>query len=405
MKYFTLFFVFFSTLTFSQSNFIKGSITTNNNQVIEGLINYQDWRKTPEIIEFKKGDVIRNISPKDILEFEVEGDKFVSKLVTLDVTEQRLQKMNNSTQVKFEDRQIFLNVLVLGKLSLYEFSGIKNHFFYKKNDEVKELTYRRYFADNNVELITNKIYIGQLNVLFDDCNNLNISNGLEYKRKQLTEIFSMYNSCGSEPEQMSYKKEYAKKVNSFYISVGYYLSNFNLESNRIIYEGFEGGSLSTPSFGVAYEIGISKGLQKWSLFNELAYKTYSETYKNKSVLTSSVIYDSFVLKLSTISLSTLVRYKIYKEDKKIIPFINIGFGYNYIISDDSFISETLLFQIRELPVELRSGYFDFNAGFGLMYDDFLIELRYNITDKFLTNSNIDNSISNIGLLASYKLFN
>ena len=54
-------------------------------------------------------------------------------------------------------------------------------------------------------------------------------------------------------------------------------------STMFTLKNFDGGSLSTPSIGVAYEIGISKNRQKWAMYTELVYNRYNQSYDNDKI--------------------------------------------------------------------------------------------------------------------------
>ena len=188
------------TTVVAQSNFVNGSVTTINNQVFTGQINYQDWKRTPETILFKTGETIRTYKPEDLLAFEVEDDKFISRLVSVDVTTQVLNKMSENDEATFEDRHVFLNVLAQGNANLYEYYDSRTHFYAEKGDTFIELINRKKLQKGNQDLMTFKKYLGQLNVLFNDCNTVKVSDKLEYRRLQLTKIFEKYNNCISGDE-------------------------------------------------------------------------------------------------------------------------------------------------------------------------------------------------------------
>ena len=113
MKKITLLLLLITSFTFAQTNFIPGTITKQDGTVLNGFINYQDWKIIPEEIEFKVGQTIQMFAPNEIKAFEVKNDKFISRDVTLDVTEQKLQRLTKRHDPAFEDKRIFLNVLEL----------------------------------------------------------------------------------------------------------------------------------------------------------------------------------------------------------------------------------------------------------------------------------------------------
>ena len=406
MKFIKLLFLFFTCNLFSQNNFIPGTVTTNKGEVLNGFINYQDWKVTPNEIEFKQGEEIIVFLPSDIKAFGVKEDKFISRNVKLDVSEQNLQKMDKSDKPKFIDTLIFLNVLVEGNVNLYEFYNSRTHYFAEKEDVFLELINRMRFTDDNQDLITYKKYLGQLNVLLNDCQSTNINENINYKRKELTKLVSDYNNCVSTSNsEENYTKKLTNKTNHFYATLGYFISNFSLKSSSTELKNFEGGSLSIPSLGVVYEIGISKNRDKWSLYNELVYIKYNKEFRNEKESSSFTNYDLLNLEYSTLTLSSLFRYKFHKDGQKTTPFVNGGLGLNYVLSENTYVVKNNSFNQTQTNVdlELNPAYFSFSVGSGVVFNDFSAELRYTITDKILSVSPEQSNLSNLGIVVSYRI--
>lgn len=407
MKIIKIAMMFFITSLTAQSNYVSGTVTTKNNQVLNGEIDYQDWRKTPETISFKQGDNIRTYKPEDLVAFEVEGDKFISRHVTLDVTEQRLQYMNKTTRPRFEDIHVFLIVLVDGDLDLYEYNNIRPHYFYGKDGETKELIYRQSFSNDNGELFKLKQYIGQLNLLMNTCESVNPDDRLDYKRKELVKIVSEYNNCVTSDvdRKDDYVKNMQKVKNRFYGTAGYYFSNFKINTDAYYLEDFDKGSVSRFSFGVAYEIILSKNLGKWSMFTELTYSQVSGELNNDVPYSLTNTFNPLSVNHSTMDLSLLFRYSFVKPDTKLTPFINFGVGRSQTLSEDFYVTRNNTFNGSSTDIELEtiSGYFNYVLGAGVKYNKFTAELRYILSDKIINESG-SNGMSNIGLMVAYQIF-
>lgn len=406
MKLIKLFFILIFANGMAQTNYIPGKITTNDHQVIEGEINYQDWKRTPEVISFRNGNTETNYKPEDLIAFEVENDKYVSREVKLDVTEQRLREMNNTDEAKFENRHIFLHILALGNANLYEYYDNRIHFFAEKENQFMELISRKVLdKNNNNDLRIFNKYIGQINVLFSDCKTISAINGVEYKRKSMIKIFNEYNICKGNINESVYVKEQEKKKNRFYVTVGYYFSNFSLDGKAQELKLFDGGALSSPSIGIAYEINLSKNLGKWVFYPELVYKKYSKEFQNDIKSSDYVLYNPLNFKFSSIDLSLLFRYNFIKSNRKVVPFINAGVGLSNIISKEFSVTRTNTFNnsIEDIELEANSNHFTVSLGAGVTYNKFIFELRYIASDKVL-NLYDSNSLSSIGLLVSYQVF-
>lgn len=395
------------TSAIAQTNYVTGSVTIKNNQIIAGEIDYQDWKKTPETISFKQGDKIKIYKPEDLVAFEVSDDKFISRLVSVDVTQQQLNKMTDTDKVKFEDRHVFLNVLVQGNASLYEYYDSRIHFYAEKGDNFIELIKRKKLQEGNQDLMTFKKYLGQLNVLFNDCNSLKISDNLEYRRLPLSNIFEKYNACVSGDNSDNYSKKVEREKGAFYVTAGFAYSTFNLDSPFLIASDFDGGSFTTPSFGIAYDVPISKNRNKWVLRSELLYSAYKGEFEPSELNTISE--GTMYLEQSTLGVNALLRYKIKSKNENILPFINLGFGFNYVISNDNKVeykrsSSPNPGVTQTALIGSVDSYFTLNVGAGVLINRFSVEGRLMITDKVLGSVHNKNSITNIGLMVAYKLF-
>ncbi|WP_250433996.1 outer membrane beta-barrel protein [Hanstruepera flava] len=390
----------------AQSNFVTGSVTTKNNQILNGEIDYQDWKKTPETINFRQGEDIRTFKPEDLLAFQVENDKFISRSVTVDVTEQQLSKMTDTQKVMFEDRHVFLNVLAQGNANLYEYYDSRTHFYAEKGDTFIELINRKKLQEGNQDLMTFKKYLGQLNVLFNDCSSLKISEGLEYRRLPLSKIFNKYNTCISGDDSDNYTKKVEREKVVFYVTAGFAFSNFNFEHPNSILENFDGGSFTTPSFGAAADIPISKNRNKWSLRTELLYSAYKGEFEPNELTT--ITDGTMYLEQSTLGANVLIRYKFKSKNEDLFPFINGGFGFNYVLSYENYVSYKRVNAISDeeqmFDIGSADSYFTFSVGAGVIYKRFSFEGRFMISDKVLGSVYGSSAITNIGMFVSYQLF-
>lgn len=405
MKYFALFLFFVAFNSYAQDNFIPGTIIKNDNSTIVGEINYQDWKITPNEIEFKVGNTVEVFKPKDLKAFEVENDKFISRLVTIDVTEQKLQRLDKTTEIKFEDHTVFLNVIVEGKVDLYEHHDTRPHYFAENEDHFMELINRITIGDNNSDIYENKKYIGQLRVFLNACPSVKVKSSLDYNRKELATLVSAYNSClSSENDDAVYSKNLKTKTGSFYATGGVSFSSFNISSLRTSLQYFEGSQGTSPNLGLAYEFAFTKNKERWSLYSELLYNSFksTETTEESGTFRS---YNPLKMDFKAVDLSLLFRYKFSKDNQVVTPFINLGLGRRLIVSQNNTVTENDFFdpsRTRDLPVEINSGNFLFSVGGGAHYKKIGIEIRYNMSDELLAANGESGKLSSLRLLLSYK---
>lgn len=409
MRVIAILFMLLTCNIYAQSNYVSGTIVTNDGNTLKGLINYQDWLVTPEAITFKSGESIREFKASEIKSFNVSGDRFISRNVKLEITEQRFQRMDINDKPLFVDKTIFLNVLVEGIIGLYEFYDYRPHYFVEKGGDFIELTNRKYLAEDNNDVITRKKYLGQLNYLLSECSTVKVKADLSYKRKELSKLIDEYNLCVSpnekEDSEDSYVKKLDEKRNHLYATGGLFISNFSIDSPNTLLRNFDGGSFTSPSFGASYEVTLSKNLKRLTLYNELIYSRYSESFNNERQTTVYIRYDPLKIEYSTIGLFSSFRYKFTRENTKVIPFFNVGVGYNFVVSEDVSVRRINSFNSTEtvFPLELNSRYFSLPMGIGVLYDKFSLELRYVLSNQVLNVFSSENKVSSIGALLSYRL--
>lgn len=408
-----LFFISFTT--FSQSNFVQGSITTNDNETIIGLINNRNWKTTPSRVEFKLGDKSVFYTADDIVAFEVGDDKYISKTIDLDVTIQVLNEMTKDDKPKFENRRVFLNVLVEGKANLYEYYDFRSHFFIDINGDVEELIYRKVLTEKEITgksklvLSEYKKYLGQLRLYFSDCESSEIK-AVDYNKKQLQKLFNSYNDCISSGS--IYSREIKHDKIDIYLTAGLSLSNMKLDNKKGPLREFPNQNFTLPVFGIAADFNFKEDIKKWSLYSELTYRSIKKdiNYSRSFSTLSDQYYNNYEmnLQLSTLQLAALLRYKFEFKNSSIIPFINAGAGLSLDIKSNTDVTEVFGSTGQVIHYEdalyIKEAYFNFPAGVGVIYKHFSFEARYDFSSNIDRGGYASSRISGLSFLVSYRVF-
>ena len=151
--------MFLSIACFSQIVFEKGYFIDESNQRIECLVRNVDWRNNPTEFEYKMSedsDLLR-ASIGTVTEFGVDNvSKWVRATVDIDQSGDGLNDLSKERNPVFEEKRVFLKVLIEGKASLFLFrEGNLTRFFYRKDDsEIRQLVYKRYFIEKKLLTIT-----------------------------------------------------------------------------------------------------------------------------------------------------------------------------------------------------------------------------------------------------------
>ncbi|MES2277798.1 MAG: hypothetical protein V4592_17360 [Bacteroidota bacterium] len=155
--YYKLFFtaLFFSTLSFAQSNFKPGYVVTLPGDTLKGSIDYKEWNNNPEDIRFKdNANKITTYSAINAKAFGINGlDYFKAYKISLSMDEVDQGKLKNQYDSTKLIGTVFLKTIIDGKyLTLYTYTDdIKTRFIVlsKENKQPQELNHHFYLNNSN----------------------------------------------------------------------------------------------------------------------------------------------------------------------------------------------------------------------------------------------------------------
>lgn len=145
----TLTFVFGTVL--AQDNFLPGYIIKTNQDTLIGEINYKDWWKNPDKIEFiKRGESqVERLLPADISAFSVGNTRYISRKVTIDETPFEIKQGTQILDTKKSSREaeVFLEVLIESDpINLYLYRHSRENFYIEGPQDFVELISHEYVA-------------------------------------------------------------------------------------------------------------------------------------------------------------------------------------------------------------------------------------------------------------------
>lgn len=280
--------IFLSLNTYSQNTFKDGYFINDNNQKINCLINTIDWHKNPTEFTYKlsEKEEPRKAKIQSINEFGVYGiSKYIKAKVNIDrgrVT--GLSNISETRSPKYEEEELFLEVLVEGKASLYQYLDVAGKYFYKiDNSNIEQLVFKSYKTIDDEIAENNRFRQQLLNDLNCPDFTIDMFKSLGYFEKDLMKIFRKYNNCLR--SDLTYSKPEIKR-NKFDLTIR---PRFDA-SSLIMHSGsFHLGRIDAANFG--RELGFGFGLEaelflpmnknKWSLILETTYQRFkSETIEN-----------------------------------------------------------------------------------------------------------------------------
>lgn len=378
--------ILYFQIAFSQKNYVSGYVIKNNTDTIYGLVDYRNWDKNPDKIDFKT-DIDSNpisFNPADITEFKVENEIYVSGIVNTEITSLQTEMLREDPQIILKVETTFLQTLFRGKKSLYYFKNYdgRENFYIKQDTGYSLLLYKRYLKrqDGNLLVTENKTYVGQLTIYLNDC--LTIKSKLEntsYKQNSLLKLFQYYYECSS--SDIFFQKEKEKTDLEIGVLAGVSLTSLEFGSDAYLHLVNAGYKPSTNfSCGMYFDFHLSRNFGRWSINNELLFSTYQvkgtyESFKNinkYSLTTTEFGYSYF-------KVNTLARFKY--PIGHIFLYLNGGLSNGYAINETNYKKiESKFYETESLVEEkalkdTRKYEIAFILGSGIKYKNYSIEFR------------------------------
>jgi len=398
----------------SQQNFIQGEIKDLQGETTKGFIDYQNWKQNPTKIYFKEtlSSPFRIFSPKSLLSFNVSNDRYISKTVTIDKSERKIQNLAKQFYQKNEIRKVFLKLIFESDKTLYHFvdENKKEHFYIDNNGKIEELIYK--IALINSKKVERKKYGNLLFQYLGNCDKTKSKiRNLRFSKEDFLKLFKENSNCLSIP--VRYIEEKEKLI--LKPSLVFALSNSTLKLSSSNIPG--GGSINERSnsrgisFGGAIDIVFPKNRRKQSIYNELMYYSNDfSTKKEQQVNTNVKITNNYDFSLTYIKLSNAFRFSFSSERERVNSFINVGLVSSLAVKKKlTRTTRTQFIFDDHLEVEdiVTKDQFDFGilVGLGIKAKKLSIEARFETNNQMLFK-NEDLKISNqvFFLLLSYSFF-
>ncbi|GMN10686.1 hypothetical protein MTsPCn9_23390 [Croceitalea sp. MTPC9] len=283
--------IFLSIHSHAQISFEKGYYIDDKGEKIEGFLKNMDWTNNPSKIDFKKtrNGNSKGLSIENIKEFVIyNSSKFIKSKVKIDQSSQSLNTIGTNSQPIFEEKVVFLKVLIEGKASLFfHRDNSRALFFFSAPDKkIEQLIFKKYFIKKS-KLRENNTFRKQLleTLVCKDFNFTQMLN-VNYTKKDLTKIFKDYNTCNG----ASYTSLESNKNNFFNLSLR---PRINSSTSSTPNPVFSSRNLDFDNklgfgFGIEAELLLPFKKNKWTLFTEFAY----QNYKNEKLLKTTMFQEA-----------------------------------------------------------------------------------------------------------------
>jgi hypothetical protein len=374
--------LFATSSTFGQIVFEKGYIIDNENHKTDCLVKNYDWKNNPKDIEYKLNEEsqLEKASVGNIKEFCIIGvSRFVSANVKIDRSANELDRLSINRNPVWEQKQLFLKVLLDGKASLYYYEdGTLNRFFYSTNDSVpQQLIYKRYIYKVSTIGINN----GYQQQLWSDlhCDNLTLNDiqKLNYKKDDLLAFFRKYNTCmgGKEDnsEARATKFGYNLKITPGVNISKLYAINATSHTNVTFNNNFN------YSLGLEGEIILPYIKNKWAVVFNPTYQYFkgSMNYNVYNMLTGQSFNNTATINYSSLEFPIGVRYYMFLNNnmKLFLNFLYIPF-FSLNLNKDVNMNGSML------DVRTKDSY---AVGGGISYKRLSGEVRYYSNRDIVSN--------------------
>lgn len=387
-------------------------LTLKDGTIIEGNTSYNGWGTTPDEIKITHDNDTQIYRPFEVAEFTVNGDRYVSKSIeisyiskriNLNITDRGVQEQTDSTKLESVQKEVFLRVVVLGDASLYTYNDNRTHYFVEKDGKTMELIRLKRSGRPTLNR-----YVGQLNILFSDCEKMSNNDKVQFSKSGLKRAVLAYNECKSGTNGFVEIKRPLRF--SLYLVGGYKLTSYSIDDPLYGNKTSSDSGGGTPAYGVGFDLSFGR-TDRLQIYSDIVLQQYEyeATYRNET--SPQQFTDFFVdLDLSYLEIAALLRYNFGNlSNDRLGVFANGGINQALRLSDDStefadsvFFSDERRTEREPLNGDIGSSRTSFVFGVGLRYKFITGEIRYDFDPRLSDKPTISNT-SDINFLLSFKV--
>lgn len=369
--------------SYSQISFEEGYYIDNSNNTVDCLIENIDWENNPTEFEYKQSESSekQTLTIKSVKEFAIlSKTKYVRQTVNIDRSSNVIGKIDNNINPLFTEEQLFLKVVVEGKANLYVYydEGLFRYFFSKNSSDVEQLVCKSYLTSTN-QIAKNNLFRQQLmeNLKCQDISFKDFQY-LEYKRKDLTNIFVKYNEC-QKSEFINFEKKQKRDLFNLTLMTGLKYSSLYVQNDFVYFKNVDFGNNIGFRFGLEAEFIMPFNNNKWAAIIEPSFQYFNSTVTKTSIVTIGEQITATV-DYKSIELSMGLRHYFFLSDKSKL-FINGSLVYDFSLASSIQIIRDDGVQLHNLDIlsRLTNNHF----GIGYKYNE-----RYNVEIRYQSNRDV-----------------
>ncbi|PHI18079.1 hypothetical protein CEQ90_19755 [Lewinellaceae bacterium SD302] len=378
----------------------NGYFILNDNTRVESLINNKDWNSNPTEFEYKVNDLTEPvlISIENVKEFGVySSTKYIRDTIEVDISSTNIRTLSKNRNPILREKIVFLNVLIDGPASLYEYrnSGIVQYYFKTDQNQVEHLVFKNYelINDRGRQIKENNRYKQQLSVgLQDGCIQAKSFGRLKYSKSSLSKLITEYNSCNNSSKDafVIMKDDQNDKFFNLSIRPRINFSTYSLESetNNFSKTEFENDINFSVGFETEFLLPFNNG--HWSVLLEPTYQSFQSETEGNNNFTGEVDYKSVEIPIG-------LRYYLLPDITDSRAFLNLLYvldiPFNSTLNTNANIGFELGF----------SSNFAVGAGYQIN-KRMVVETRYNINRNTLNSTGFWNgSYNKLSIIFGYTI--
>lgn len=331
----------------AQTNFIPGYIITLENDTLHGLIDYRSESRNARKCEYKESEnaPVREYLPHDIKGYRFNDGKYY---------------IAQNIMVEGNEIPVFLEFLVNGIFDLYFYTdGRKSHYFIAReegkfieltNDEV------RFERDDKKYVTRSQKYIGQLKIVFADCQQLYpMINSSKMGHKSLINLTRKYHDYVCDGEKCII---YEKKLPAVRFSIAPFAAtnaSFLKFTGNTLYGALDFGMSAYPTYGLAINISMPRNSEKLSF--QLSSE-YGKAYFHGTGYPPGGMDAFDEIQIHTTVLKNKTAFKYTWPKGTIRPTFLLGANYIKLMKTDAERTEDLVFtqsvymeKYRDVPLD------------------------------------------------------
>ncbi|MEA1887757.1 MAG: hypothetical protein U9N72_11165 [Bacteroidota bacterium] len=398
-----------------QQYFLEGEIVSAENELLEGFIDYRDWKYNPDIIRFIPDGKITPLtfSPSDLMSFTVNNERFIAAEVTIERTPDNLDELLNVGGRIISREKVFLRVLVEGLTSLYYYNERQSgkHFYIRKDIGGEIIELKQYSVISEIEgqkeVLVQDEYKDQLENIMRDCPMLiPMTHLVDYNRSELTELVEEYNKClkgeiyyVAELPSVEYEARLSAGLSAFYIN----------------FRGSGSDDLVVANFPISHKPYAAVGLNIIFPFSRKTFSVYNEAgihiYESSDHIQwyeSEKVYEDVEMTLGATRICLLNTIRYTYPAKRFRPFIYAGVvnTYSFNITNNKKSVMHFYSTVTEHTSEAIAGHgrysFSLAGGIGIKYKNAGLDLRYELGRGIKSTTNVSSSTYTVFFLLHYS---